>query len=476
MNNFKRHITLVFALFLAIILGACNQQTESAKDTASNNVGDSESVEEEKTLRIITSIVGGKTPEEHAEFEKEIERLTGIKVQMEKIPSDYDQSLLTSISAGEKYDLIYMTKPMMDVLVEQGTLTELTDQIKSSEVLSDPTVIPAEEWELITYDDGKIYSVFNKFEGGTMPTVRQDWMEKLGLEEPTTLDEYYEVLKAFTEQDPNGTGKDDTYGLTTAGLYDIQGFMSAVGVKARYVIDENGNRSIPYATEDAIPVYEWFAKLYEEGILDPNFATNDGGNMQELFLGDRVGMVTYWDAWVGLFNNIRLNEDPDTEFRAKGLNGVPGPDGNIMLRRGDPSVWAIPVNAENPEVALEFLEFWHTIEGNTLSTLGVKDLHYTVDESGNYELTELGEVANMDHGVVFPNNTNWENPFGKLPGVEEAQEIIMAHAQPEISTENWPDAQKIVERYAFAAITGDLSADEAVEKMHSELKASNLID
>ncbi|MCM3760556.1 extracellular solute-binding protein [Alkalihalobacillus oceani] len=464
-------VKLLLAALLMTLLAAC-QQTSTADESGE----ETDAEQEEKTLRILTSVVGGKTPEEHAEFEKEIERLTGISVTIEKVPTDYDQRLLTSMSAGEQYDLVYMTKPMMDVLVDQGALTELTQSIQDSEILSDPTVIPTEEWELITYDDGKIYSVFNKFEGGTMPLIRQDWLEALGLEEPTTLDDYYQVLKAFTEQDPNGTGQDDTYGLTTAGLYDIQGFMSAAGVKARYVIEDDGSRTIPYATEAAIPVYEWFAKLYEEGILDPNFATNDSGNMQELFLSDRVGVVTYWDAWVGLFNNIRLNDDPNTSFMAKGLPGAPDENGEFMLRRGDPSVWAIPVNAEHPETALEFLEFWHTPEGNTVSTLGVKDLHYTVDENGEYELTELGEIANMDHGVVFPNNTNWENPFGTLPGVEEAQAIIIEHAQPEVSTADWPQAEKIVERYVFAAITGDMPAPEAVERMHGELLAADLID
>ena len=107
---------------------------------------------------------------------------------------------------------------------------------------------------LIEYDDGKIYGVFNKFEGGTLPTVRQDWMEKLNLEEPKTLDDFYNVFKAFKEQDPDGNGKDDTYGLSTAGLYDIQGFLSAAGVKYSYVIDRNGKRTIPIATEKAVPV------------------------------------------------------------------------------------------------------------------------------------------------------------------------------------------------------------------------------
>lgn len=439
-----------------------------------NEGGDKEV--KEKKLHILSNVVGGKTPEENELFVKEIERLTGIKVDLEKPPSDYDQKMLSAVSSGEKYDLMLMTKDGMDILVDQGALTDLTDKIKKSKVLSDPEVIPASEWDMIKYDEDKIYGVFNKFEGGTLPIVRQDWIDKLGLKQPETLDDFYDVLKAFKEKDPDGNGKNDTYGLSTAKLYDIQGFMSAAGVKYKYVIDDDGKRTIPYATEDAVPVYEWFAKLYKEGILDPNFATNGTKEMRELFLADRVGMITYWDAWVGMLNNIRSQEDANTKFEAKGIPGAVSPDGSIMLRRGDPSVWAIPVNAENPDVAIEFLEFWHSEEGNVLSTLGILDHDYTLKD-GKYELTEVGKEHNMDHGVVMPNNTKWKNPFGILPGVEDAYKIILDNnATIEIATKDWPDAEKIIEPYALKAMMGEIPAKEAVEKMQSELKAAKLID
>src|SRR5690625_3895783 len=468
--KFKKRLFMFIAMVFLVILAACGGNS----DNNNGNTADDDS-SDEKSIRIMTNIVGGKTPEENDLFIEEIERLTGIKVDMVKPPSDYNQKLLTSLSSGDKFDLVLVTKELMDRLVDQEVLTVLNDEIENSDILSDPTVIPEEEWDLIKYDE-EIYGVFNKFEGGTMPVVRQDWMDKLGLEDPETLDDFYEIFKAFKEQDPNESGKDDTYGLTTAGLYDIQPFLSAAGVKYKYVIDEDGNRTIPIATEKSVPVLEWLNKLYEEELLDPSFATNDGEDMQQMFLSDKVGMVTYWDAWVGLFNNLKQTEDPDTTFEARGLPGAMNDNGEIMLRRGDPSAWVIPTNAENPDVAMEFLEFWHTEEGNILSTLGIKDHDYTVDEDDNYELTEIGKEHGMDHGVVTPNNTNWENPIEVLPGIEEAQDIIMEYATLEVSTADWVDAEKIIENYAFKAIMGEISAEEAVEKMHEELLAADLID
>lgn len=457
------------------ILAGCSPSAGSSSQGGSNAASQAASNEEERTLKMMTGVIGGKTPEENTQFEQEIERLTGIKVTLNKPAADYDQKLLAAIASGEKFDLLQISKEKMSTFVEQGILTPLTDQVNGSKVLSDPNVIPAKEWEQVKTKDGEIYGVFTKYQGGTMPIVRKDWLDKLNLPEPKTLDDYYNVLKAFTEQDPDGNGKNDTYGLSTAGMYELQGFFSAAGLKQRYVETADGKLDVPYSTDAAIPVYEWLNKLFEEGILDPNFTTNDTGKMRDLFLTDRVGMITYWDAWVGMLNNTRHEQDPNTKFEAKGLPGAADANGNHMLRRGDPDVWVIPVNAEHPNTAFEFIEWWHSEEGITLGSLGIKDVDYTVD-NGKYELTQTGKEHASDHGVPFWYNRNVEPPFGKLSGVQEAQDLVDQYASLELTPSNWANAEKIINEYSFKAIMGEMPAADAIKKMREELKAGGLID
>ncbi|RAR43284.1 ABC transporter substrate-binding protein [Paenibacillus sp. MDMC362] len=456
------------------LLAGCSPSPGSSIQEGSNAASQAAS-KEERTLKIMTGVIGGKTPEENTQFEQEIERLTGIKVTMNKPAADYDQKLLAAIASGEKFDLLQISKEKMSTFVEQGILTPLTDQVNGSKRLSDPNVIPANEWEQVKTKDGQIYGVFTKYQGGTMPIVRKDWLDELNLPEPATLDDYYNVLKAFTEQDPDGNGKKDTYGLSTAGMYELQGFFSAAGLKQRYVETADGKLDVPYSTDAAIPVYEWLNKLFEEGILDPNFTTNDTGKMRDLFLTDRVGMITYWDAWVGMLNNTRHEQDPNTKFEAKGLPGAADANGNHMLRRGDPDVWVIPVNAEHPKTAFEFIEWWHSEEGITLGSLGIKYVDYTV-ANGKYELTQTGKEHASDHGVPFWYNRNVEPPFGKLPGVQEAQDLVDQYASLELTPPNWANAEKIINEYSFKAIMGEMPAADAVKKMREELKAGGHID
>ncbi|OXM87614.1 extracellular solute-binding protein [Paenibacillus rigui] len=466
--------TMVAFILVCSIAAGCSDSGSSA--TAPNGSGQPQGQEkkEERTLKMMSGVIGGKTPEENTLFEKEIERLTGIKAKLDKPASDYDQKLLAAIASGEKFDLLQVSKEKMNLFIEQGVLAPLTDQVKGSKVLQDPDVLPPQEWEQVKTKDGKIYGVFTKFQGGTMPIVRNDWLKKLNLQEPKTFDDYYKVLKAFTEQDPDGNGKKDTYGLSTAGMYELQGFFSGAGLKQRYV-EKDGKLDVPYSTDAAIPVYEWLNKLYKEGILDPNFATNDTGKMRNLFLTDRVGMITYWDAWVGMLNNTRKQQDASTVFEAKGLPGVAGPNGSYMLRRGDPDVWVIPVNAEHPKTAFEFIEWWHSKEGIVLGSMGIKDNDYT-ENGGKYELTKTGQEHAMDHGVPFWYNKKFPNPFGLLPGVKDAQDLVLKYATLELTPPKWADAEKIINEYSFKAIQGQMPAAEAVKKMREQLKANKLID
>ncbi|KIL39813.1 ABC transporter substrate-binding protein [Gordoniibacillus kamchatkensis] len=470
------------AMLLGTIVAGCSGNggapAQSGGDAAASPKADapkSDAKKEERSLHIMAGVIGGKTPEENTLFEKEIERLTGIKVKLDKPASDYDQKLLAAIASGEKFDLLQISKEKMNLFIDQGILTPLTDKVKQSKVLSDPNVIPTGEWDQVKTKDGKIYGVFTKYQGGTMPIIREDWIKKLNLKDPVTLDDYYNVLKAFKEQDPDGNGKADTYGLSTAGMYELQGFFSAAGLKQRYV-EKDGKLDVPYSTDAAIPVYEWLNKLYKEGILDPNFTTNDTAKMRNLFLSDRVGMITYWDAWVGMLNNTRKTQDPNTAFEAKGLPGIADKDGKFMLRRGDPDVWVIPVNAEHPNTAWEFIEWWHTKDAIYLGSLGIKDNDWT-DNGGKIELTKTGKDHAMDHGVPFWYNKNVPNPFGLLPGVKEAQDLVMKYATLELTPSGkWTDAEKIITDYSFKAITGQMPAADAVKKMREELKAKKLID
>lgn len=429
-----------------------------------------------ETIHMLSGVAGGKNPEEDALFAAEFERLTGVKLELVHPTAEYDQKLQADLSAGVQYDLIYTNKQFVDVFVDQEILTDLTDQIKNSAILSNPTVIPPAEWDQVDYD-GHYYTVFNKFEGSRMLTVRGDWLEKLGLEQPSTLDELYDTFVAIRDGDPVGDGS-KPIAFSSTSTYDIQPFMSSAGLRNGYKLDENGKptRVIDYASDEAIPVYEFLNKLFVEGLYDPNFATQDMAAVRNQFMTDRVFSLCYWDTWIGLFNSQVTSGNPDTEFKAIGVPAAADANGKVTITRGQPSVWVIPVNAKNPELAFKVLEWWHTIPGITLTSLGILDHDYTVTD-GVYELTEVGTQHSMDHGQPTPYNSNWHNPIGELPGLRDAQEITKTYASLDYYGPDWePSIKPLLDEMIVKMILGDVAPAEGVATLQEELRAGGYID
>jgi putative aldouronate transport system substrate-binding protein len=433
-----------------------------------------------KPVRILSEITGGKDPDEHDLWQQEAERLSGIPMEMTFVAGgDYDTKLTTALASGEDYDIVYMLSNTFEKLYAMDLFAPVTSQIESSAVFSDPDLFDQSEWERIRRDNGEIYGVFNKYEGGRLPLVRKDWLDNLGMDEPTTLEEYYEMLSRFTFDDPDGNGKDDTYGLTMKNLYDIQPFMSAFGIgggySGAYAKDSSGKWYIPWASNEAAAVYDWLAAAFDEGLIDPNFPTNGSSNCREMILSSRAGMMVYWDNWTGLFNEKARAADPESPFEIKGL--VPPMDarGNTMLTGGQDGLWVVLNRSSNKESAFRYLEFFNTKEGQILQTLGIEGHDYT-REGEKYVLTEVGTQHAMDHGVVVPKALTWINPVKEPLNFDQSREIVSRYAQPELLREHSSSAKEIIIKYGVKAIMGAISGDEAVRSMQKELKAKNYID
>jgi len=431
--------------------------------------GAQERAAEKPTLVWFTSVQGGREPAENQLFEAEVERLAGIKVKIVKTTEDYHTKLAAMLASGEPLDIVYLLAGGFENLWEQKPFEPLTKWIEKSPVLGDPKVVPKSEWDRIRRADGEVYGVYNKFEQGTMPVARQDWMDKLGLREPQDLEGYYELLRAFKTRDPDGDGAADTYGLVLAEtLYDTSGFFGAYGLMRGFEKDASGNLFAPYATEKAIPVYEWFNRLHKEGILEPNFVTNKTSTMRDVFMTDKAGMTAYWAAWVGLFNQQVRSKNPSNPFKAVGLTPPKGPGGRL-LRAGEDGLMCTPKYSKNKELAFKVMEFWNTPQGNVLSTLGILGHDYNMSD-GKYALTDVGKKHAMDHGAPQPKSLKWVNPLGELEGFEPAAAIVRQYARPEMVTAYGSVWNNVVLSESAKIIMGEITPQRGIENMVRRFK------
>ncbi len=131
--------------------------------------------------------------------------------------------------------------------------------------------------------------------------IRKDWLEAVGMEMPKSWEELYEVCHAFTYNDPDGNGVNDTYGLTGDGMGTLRYFFASTGSANRYWNkDAEGNWYFGALADENIKVLEWLRKMYEDGSIDPDFGASTWSTGLQKFSSNMFGVcVRNADAdWV----------------------------------------------------------------------------------------------------------------------------------------------------------------------------------
>lgn len=208
-------------------------------------------------------------------------------------PEYYSEKSKVMIAAGEMPSLMLFQHPYF-----------LNDQITESIAVNPgpyledyPTIHKlAQESAGARSINGQVYVIprLSDPHHSAFPAIRKDWLDKLGLIVPSTMDELFEVMKAFANNDPDGNGKKDTYGFTgtMTGEHSLSwvehvftGSPERFGVKDGQVID--------YVISDAeTEALKWLAKTYKEGLLDPEMPVLNSEQAIQRMKDDRVGLVS----------------------------------------------------------------------------------------------------------------------------------------------------------------------------------------
>lgn len=479
----KRKNAILMALAAAAACSLAGCSSENIKETAAVTTEDKTAAKETTetaqgatgTVKIMAAVTGGKDEGEMMEFQKALSDATGLNVVIEKPASDYDKVLMQKLSGGETYDLIYVGASQYANLAEQEALLDITDMVKASEILTGN--IDPQEWNDITID-GKVYGGFNKKEVHRVVALNNTLLKAAGIDYKTiepTMDGYYEVFKTLKD---NST-ESDFYPFDTilSETWDLQPWMAAAGLKNGVVLDDQGKKYAPYAEDAAAPVWEWFKKLYDDGLMDPSAFVDKTKDMRAKMgaASQKTAVTVDWAAWVGLHNsNAATAEIPTDQYEVVSLPGLKTPEGTYMLSKGSASLFAVPANAQNPEGAIKVLEYFATQEGGNLLSTGIEGHDYTGTE-GNYELTEAGIRHGADHGAPFPIYKDYQPLFPYAAGVEEAMSYS-DYATVDMIIPNESDYKEIIGKWGIRMIKGELPTADGLEGMREELVERKVTD
>jgi putative aldouronate transport system substrate-binding protein len=337
-------------------------------------------------------------------FAKEYEKQTGIKLLVTQPPhQQYYEKLKLAFSTGDIPDVVEIMAPDYVNYALQGAFIPLDNYIKKSAVLKKA----GHKYLYAGKVNGKVYGFPVDNGGGCVTYIRKDWLDKLGLKVPTTWEQFYKVMEAFTFKDPDGNGKNDTVGYTAPG---VNGDIYLRDILQNAVLDftvKNGKWVDGMAQPEFTKAMERFRKAYAAGIIDKEIFTNKTSTCRDKFYAGKVGIFTYWSGT----RAIEMEESVQQGPSGKSASVIPikAIKGSHYVNRV-PVFHAITVKAKNPEGIFKyFIEYEHDGgKGQLLFSRGVEGVHY---------------AKNGNEYKIMPSLSNPSQLFTKAY-IHPAQEIV----------------------------------------------------
>lgn len=442
-NTWAGMMSLLLAITL--VLSACSggsgsTTADQGSDTPVsedlfNPVGQYPIVKEQMKLKMFAPQFASIENMETNLFTKWAEEKTNIKIEWDLVPdnalNDRKQLMLAS---GDYPEVILhgnLTKEEQMKYGKQGVFIPLNNLIEQYA----PNIKKAMEdipymKSSITSPDGNIYALPQVNEcyhcdNALKVWMNKAWLDKLGMQVPTTTEEFYQVLKAFKEKDPNGNGKQDEIPLTGSDEMwtgNVTAFLMNAFIVDDYTEKTTGtflrvvNDKVEFVanTEEWKQGLEYLNKLYKEGLIDPAAFTQNADAIQQL--ANREG-----DNIMGTLTTALLSYAypmNDTTPRHKDYVVVPplkGPNGvqqTLFFGGINNSQFAITNKAtkEQQIAAIRFADLMYTEEAIVLQEHGPEDKGWRMAKEGELDLNgnQAKYAENVNPNPKPTHNDGWE--------------------------------------------------------------------
>ncbi|MFV0399148.1 MAG: extracellular solute-binding protein [Oscillospiraceae bacterium] len=454
-------LLLVLTLLVSLFLPACSGSGSSGEETpaaeqsessqAASESAPASSTSSEETGTAPAAQEGFPLTEEKVEFTvffiphvavtdmsenyatKWFEEKTNVHINWNiTTQEDYATKLtLVMSNANDMPDIFLcsnMNRAQADAYGAQGLLIPLQDYIENSSVNykriveNNPSVLQ----QSLSYD-GNIYFLSQYYETihilhSQKQWINQKWLDNLGLEMPTTTDEYYKVLKAFKEEDANGNGdpNDEIPYIGTKNGWNGQiryflmnSFVYSPPTLTTFYL-ENGGMTAAFAQEGWREGLRFYKKLYDEKLLDPEALTITTDQVRALSSdpgGNRIGSfpggiatenVDTTSADIFDYVTVPPLEGPSGLRQAPLENFVPQPTFMITAKCEEPEIafrWAdamcVDVVSEVESGNYDMLNFWYGPE----------------DDPQGWSRAAEGETGFTGKPAYFKWNFNWSDPL-----------------------------------------------------------------
>lgn len=340
------------------------------------------------------------------------ESISGVHIQFfhPSSATSIGEALNVMISSGEYTDLIgsiMNASDGLDTLIENDVILRLNEYIDQygyylSQIFEE---YPEFYTQVLTYEGNIGLYPTSRLDPSTRYfesfVIRQDWLDTLGLEKPTTVDEWYTVLKAFATQDPNGNGQNDELPFVgnsneQMGVYRLGSLFGFNACFYKEYACSILDGKVTFAAN--APQFEDYvttmAQWYAEGLLDPEYASTDATSWQEKVLSDLGGcFYGKMNGGIGTLLGSYDYENRDPDFNLEPIGYAVTEDGNsydfYSQEIFDQGGIAISTACEHVKEAIQWMDYMYSEEGQIMCSFGEEGVTFEYDDQGVPHYTEM---------------------------------------------------------------------------------------
>ncbi|QGQ94881.1 extracellular solute-binding protein [Paenibacillus psychroresistens] len=313
----------------------------------------------------------------------------------------YNDKMKLAMASGSLPDMFQINQSSdLKQLMEAGAIEELGPLYDKygSELLK--SLIEKETkrvFEPATHD-GKIYAIPQK-----MPStndynhlwIREDWLTKVGLQRPKTMDDLYAIATAFATKDPDGNSKNDTFGLEIDNnfRYDMNGFFWAYNAFPLVYVEKDGKVAQGAIQAEMKEPLALLQKMFKDGLLDKEFGTKDNGKAMESVIAGKTGMF-YGPHWMaGAADKSKAN-DPNAKWIVVPLPTKTGEPVKIPLTISVDGYMVVKKGTKHPENLIKMMNLYaEALFGKTA------EFNKYFGENGIDNIWQMSPVYFLDPGL-----------------------------------------------------------------------------
>lgn len=401
MKNKKIALVLAGILSVTTILSGCGSKSIS-KDASNDN--------DNKKITIMAPLVSATAPTKDNVVEKKLEELTGYDIDITWVPNTSypDKVSITMASDNVPNIMVIQGKDAATISnVKKGAFWNIDDYLKDYENLSKED----ENIKLNASFNGETYGIYRKRDIIRSTVIfRKDWLDKLGLEVPTTLEEFNNVLQKFKDSNLGGVAsasgmvipKWPGASLNTNSPFDQMatwfGIPNGTEIKDGKVVPD-------FMTDKYMDSLDYFKDLYDKGLMNKDFAVLDSEKWEDEFVNGKAGVIVDTQSRAASIAKKMVEKYGDDGQHGDSYvtitgNITVGSEDHILPTTGYSGMLMLPkqgVKDENKlKEMLAFIDKLNTEEVNSLLNIGIEGTHYEVKDGKYIPTTDkalLNDIA-----------------------------------------------------------------------------------